>query len=99
MSEGDDAFVSRWTEIESFVEGLYEELDKLCKKAPAGSLSDLATDRVNRAVRDTVGFLGEYDGYVRDLREFVPAGSNPEVRDAVLVLREIRQALSRHEPI
>lgn len=84
-----------WNRLTSFTEGLYEELDKLAKKAPSSPLSDLATQRVNRAIRDAKELMASYDPYIAELAEFVPAGENPEVRDAVLVLKEIRQALER----
>jgi hypothetical protein len=57
-------------------------------------MSDLATERVNRAIRDAKKLLTE-DRYLADLHEFVPAGDNPEVRDALLVLREIKEAAYR----
>jgi len=99
MSKDENDFESRWIELQSYVEGLYDETDKLSKKAPSSATSDLATDRVNQAIRDARELLGQQDRYVRELKEFVPAGQNPEVRDALLILREIRQALERHEPM
>jgi hypothetical protein len=84
-------------DLQSFVDGLYDEMDKLSKKAPSALLSDLATARVNRAIADAREIFEGSDRYVADLREFVAAGLNPEVRDALLVLREIRQALDRAE--
>jgi hypothetical protein len=84
-----------WAALKSFTQGLYEEMDKLQKKAPSAGLSDLATKRVNRAIKDAKDLMEEHDSYVTELSEFVPAGDNPEVRDAVLVLREILQALER----
>ncbi len=84
-----------WAALKSFTQGLYDEMDKLQKKAPSAGLSDLATKRVNRAIKDAKELMGTYDSYVSELSEFVPAGDNPEVRDAVLVLREILQALER----
>ena len=92
-SKGPDP--NSWTALTSFTQGLYDEMDKLQKKAPSAGLSDLATKRVNRAIRDAKELMGEHDSYVTELSEFVPAGDNPEVRDAVLVLREILQALER----
>ena len=86
---------SSWSALKSFTQGLYEEMDKLQKKAPSAGVSDLATKRVNRAIRDAKELMGEHDAYISELSEFVPAGDNPEVRDAVLVLREILQALER----
>lgn len=86
---------NEWHSLKSFTAGLYVEMDKLAKKAPSSQLSDLATKRVNRAIVDAKALMGSYDSYVAELAEFVPAGENPEVRDAVLVLREITQALER----
>ena len=84
-----------WAALKSFAQGLYDEMDKLQKKAPSSGLSDLATKRVNRAIKDAKELMEAHDSYVTELSEFVPAGDNPEVRDAVLVLREILQALER----
>src|SRR5687768_13269281 len=87
--------VQQWEDLRSFVIGLYDEMDKLAKKAPTAGLSDLATKRVNRAVADARELMGSHDQYVAELEQFVAAGDNPEVRDAVLVLREIKQGLVR----
>lgn len=84
-----------WTALTSYSEALYEEMDKLAKKSPREPVSDLALTRVNRAIRDARDLLGAYDTYVADMAEFVAAGENPEVRDAVLVLSEIKAALLR----
>jgi len=70
-------------------------MDKLAKKAPSAAVSDLAMNRVNRAIKQAKELIGPFDIYAAELAEFVPAGENPEVRDALLVLREITQALQR----
>src|SRR5450759_635920 len=85
----------RWKALSSFTDGIYDEFDKLAKKSPREGLSDLAVTRVNRAIRDAKALMTGFDEYVGDLAEFVPAGENPEVRDAVLVLAEIKTALER----
>jgi hypothetical protein len=84
-----------WYAIRSSVNSLYEEMDKLEKKAPSSPLSELATNRVNRAIRQAKGLMAEFDPYMAELDEFVPAGENPEVRDAVLILGEIKAGLNR----
>ena len=84
-----------WAYQTSVINSFYVELDKLSKKAPASPLSDLATQRVNRAIRDAKALMGAWDPYMADLAEFVPAGVNPEVRDALLVVAEIRSGLER----
>jgi hypothetical protein len=86
---------ARWEALFSYADGLYTEMDKLARKAPRESISDLAMTRVNRAIKEARAIAGPFDVYASDLAEFVAAGENAEVRDAVLVLGEIRSALER----
>ena len=97
MSEGPDQ--NAWYALRGFTKGLYDEMDKLAKKAPSSQLSDLATQRVNRSIAESKMLMASHDPYVADLSEIVPAGENPEVRDAVLVLREILDAIDRLDEI
>lgn len=81
--------------LDSVSLGLYEEIDKLSKKAPAERLTDLALKQSNDIIRETKQLI-DIDPYIQRLEEFVPAGDNPEHRDAVIVLRQIRQGLERY---
>jgi hypothetical protein len=85
----------RIDDLGSLVSGLYTELDKLSKKQPIAPLSDYAMKKVNLALTEARELLGPYDRYARELGPFVAAGTNPEVQDALLAMREIKQALSR----
>lgn len=76
--------------------GIYEEMDKLCKKAPAEKITNLALEQINTLIRDAKQLVAS-DPYMQRLVEFVPAGDNPELRDVVLVLRQIREGLHRFE--
>jgi len=80
--------------LQSVAAGLYDEADKLSKKAPAESASDLMLEQVNDIIRETRELL-QGDVYVQRLKEFVPAGNNPQLRDVVVVLRQIRQGMGR----
>ena len=80
--------------LQSVAFGLYEELDKLAKKAPADQVTDLVLEQTNDVIREAKELLPE-DQYVQRYKEFVAAGDNPEHRDVVVVLRQIRQGLSR----
>ena len=80
--------------LQSVAAGLYDEADKLSKKAPAESASDLMLEQVNDIIRETRELLQE-DVYVQRLKEFVPAGNNPQLRDVVVVLRQLRQGMER----
>lgn len=88
-------YLEKLTLLESVSLGLYEELDKLCKKAPAEKLTDLILANLNDIIKETKE-LAEEDPYIQRLTVFVAAGDNPEQRDALVVLRQIRQGLERH---
>ncbi len=78
----------------SVANGLYEELDKLSKKAPVDEATDLVVDHVNSVIND-VRVLSPSDPYIQRVKPFVPAGNNPEHRDVVLILKQVLQGLDR----
>lgn len=80
--------------LQSVSIGLYDELDKLAKKAGADLVTDLALEQVNDFIRDSKVLLAE-DPYVQKQKEFIAAGDNPQHRDVVVVLRQLRQGLER----
>lgn len=80
--------------LQSVAFGLYEELDKLAKKAPADQVTDMVLEQTNDVIREAKELLSD-DLHVQRYKEFVAAGDNPEHRDVVVVLRQIRQGLSR----
>lgn len=80
--------------LQSVSAGLYEELDKLAKKSPADEISPLGLEHVNELIRDAKE-LSPADLYMQRCKVFVPAGDNPQHRDVVMVLRQIRQGLDR----
>lgn len=69
--------------------GLYDEIDKLCKKAPAETITDLALNQVNTVIKETKE-IPIVDAFVARLTEFIPAGNNPEHRDVVVVLKQLQ---------
>lgn len=82
--------------LTSAVTGQYEEMDKLSKKAPAEKVTDLALGEVNYIIAEIKEFLSD-DVIVQRFNPFVPAGDNPELRDVVLVLRQLIQGLKRFD--
>lgn len=80
--------------LESVTLGLYDEVDKLTKKAPAEPITDLVLGEINEVIRETKELVTE-DPYVQRIQVFVAAGDNPQHRDAVVVLRQLRQGLER----
>ena len=82
----------------SATNALYDEMEKLTKKAPAMTISQLSLERVNKIIRSAKDLLSqEKDDFVEELVEFVPAGDMPEYRDVTLVLGQIKAGLRRFE--
>jgi len=59
-------------QISSELDGLYEELDKIYKKAPEEQISNLTVENVNTLIKDTKEIIDE-DPYINRVKEFVPA--------------------------
>ncbi len=87
---------ARSAQLESVVTVLHAELDKLARKSPTGQVSDLMVQRVNKAIRESHALMDrEGDDFLQEVTEFIAAGDNPENRDVLLVLAELKAALSR----
>ncbi len=87
---------SRSQQLVSVTDAIYEEMDKLNKKAPAMPVSKLTLDKVNRAIISVKALLkDEKDEFVDEIEEFFPAGDMPEYRDVTLVLSQLKAGLSR----
>jgi hypothetical protein len=84
----------RWTMLGSVLEGMYTEVDKLAKKSPSDEITDLALKRVNTIIKETKILL-KGDEFVDSIEVFVPAGENPELRDVLMILRELKQGMER----
>ena len=80
--------------LRSELQSLYNEFDKLTKKAPASRLTSLALQNINSLIGDSKGLLAG-DRYVDRVSEFVSAGENPVNSDVLLVLATLVSALDR----
>lgn len=78
----------------SEVTGLYDEMDKLARKAPNEPVTTLQLKILNNFIKKAKHLLSG-DTIIDEVEVFVAAGDNPEYRDAVTVLRQIRQGLER----
>jgi hypothetical protein len=84
----------RWEHVSSELDGIYFELDKIYKKAPEEQISALTVDIVNQVISDAKEVI-DNDPYIDRVKQFVPAGDNPEYRDVIMVLKQVRQGLDR----
>jgi poly-D-alanine transfer protein DltD len=82
--------------LQSELTGLYDEMDKLAKKAPNEPITDLQLKILNSFIRKAKYLLSK-DTIINEVEIFVAAGNNPEYRDVVTVLRQIRQGLERYK--
>lgn len=87
-------FKNSYQLVDSELQGVYEEIDKLCKKAPNEPVTTLQLGIINRLI-EKIKLLFTDDKILKEIQIFVPAGDNPEYRDALTVLRQLRQALDR----
>lgn len=88
---------TRHAELDNVVSALYEEVDKLTRKWPIAPVSDRQLVRTNKAVKAVRDFVSvDGDEFVEDIEEFVPAGDMPENRDVTMLLRELKEALTRY---
>jgi hypothetical protein len=82
--------------LRSVLAGLYDEIDKLTKKAPADEITELGLRQVNAVITGVKELLAG-DPFIDAIDPFVPAGENPEHRDVLLILRQLKQGLDRWE--
>lgn len=82
--------------IESVVEALYNEIDKLAKKAPREPVTDMTVKMTNQAISALRELLADsHDEFADQIAAIVPAGDLPETRDVLLLLGQMRAALVR----
>ncbi len=80
----------------SATEALYVEMDKLTRKAPAMTISELSLDRVNKVIRSVKELVTQdKDDFMDEIVEFIPAGDMPQYRDVTLVLGQVKAGLAR----
>lgn len=83
-------------QLESAVQGLYDEVSKISNKWPSMPVSKYQLERTNKAIAAVRGLMaGENDQFIDDINEIVPAGDMPEGRDVTMVLRQLKDALAR----
>ena len=80
--------------LDSVLEGMYEEIDKLTKKKPIEVATELMVEQVNDIIKETQKLITD-DAYIEKLQIFVAAGDLPEFRDVLFVLRQLRQGMER----
>ena len=86
----------RHGQLTSVVSAVYDEVDKLSRKWPTGTASQLMVDKTNKAIQAVKELMQEEeDDFVDDIVEIVPAGDLPEMRDMTLVLGQLKAALQR----
>lgn len=80
--------------LETFHTPLYNEIDKLNKKAPKEQISDYTLTKINEHIEGVKALLPD-DPYLSKIHPFEAAGDNPEYRDVALALAEIGASLKR----
>jgi len=86
----------RHSQLSNYVSGIYDEISKLSIKWPTQPASNLTVTKANRAINTMRELVADdNDEYIDELQPFEPAGDNPEARDVTMMLRQVKDALSR----
>jgi len=82
--------------VESATQALYTEIDKLAKKSPRDPVTQLMVNSTNRAIEGLKTLLGDRkDEFSEQIVPLIPAGDLPETRDVLVILGQMRAALTR----
>lgn len=77
--------------------GLYEEVNKLARGKTAFPATPLVRQNANDIIADAKQLIRpKEDIHMDRIKEFVPAGDEPSYPDVLVVLRSVRQCLTRH---
>jgi hypothetical protein len=88
--------INRHNALVSHLTGFYQEIDKLTKGKTLLPVTPLMVEQANDIIRDAKEVLTG-DTYLDRIKEFVPAGDNPLYPDVLVVMRGVRDSLSRGE--
>lgn len=80
--------------VQSELNGIYQEMDKLCKRAPSELITSLQLKVVNSSIERAKQLLSG-DLIIEEVSIFVAAGDNPEYRDVLTILRQLLQGMDR----
>jgi hypothetical protein len=84
----------RLSNLTNHTKGFYEEINKLAKGKTLLPVTNLMSERANEIIRDAKDIV-KNDIYLDRIKQFVPAGDNPEYPDVLVSLRSILDCLGR----
>jgi hypothetical protein len=88
----------KYSQIESVVLALYEEINKLSRKWPTMPITQKTLEMTNKVIVTFRDLLkNEDDDFAKDITEIIPAGDLPETRDILITLGQIQAALKSFE--
>ena len=82
----------QWELLHSMLSGMYDEIDKLCKKKPDMLLSDMKTKKINKLIILIKELLGDENPFICDIEE-LDADDPIELSDVIIVLNELQKGL------
>lgn len=74
--------------------GFYDEVSRLAKGRTIFEATTLVTEQANDIIRDAKEIV-KGDVHLDRIKEFVPAGNNPQYPDVVVSIRSVRDSLVR----
>lgn len=94
--EHEQGLLDRYTQLENYVGGVYDEVTKFSTKWPNHPVSPMMVTRANRAISSARELLvDENDEFFDEIEELIPAGDSVPAQDVTLTLRTVKDALAR----
>ncbi|MBU4348042.1 hypothetical protein KJ671_00860 [Patescibacteria group bacterium] len=82
----------QWDLLNTMLSGMYNEIDKLCKKKPDMLLSEMKTKKINKLIMPIKELLGDENSFICDIEE-LDTDDPIELSDVIIVLNELQKGL------
>ena len=92
----DPATISdQWGLLHSMLSGMYDEIDKLCKKKPDMLLSDLKVEKINELIAPIKEFLQGENPFI-EKTQLVDKEDPMELSDIIIILSQLIKGLDAY---
>ena len=87
---------NQWELLHSMLSGMYDEIDKLCKKKPDMLLSDLKVEKINELIAPIKELLKEENPFIEKI-QLVDKDDPMELSDVIIILSQLTKGLDAYQ--
>ena len=89
------AIGNQWGLLDLMLSGMYNEIDKLCKKKPEMLLSDLKAEKINELIVPIKKFLKRENPFIEKI-QLVDKEDPMELSDVIIILSQLTKGLDAY---